>query len=170
MGGCRLTVSITILFFSPGPSRLLAHIRYRHMTVKPHECALCHKTFKTSHSLTEHIETHQETTTIRCSYPACTFTASHSRALDRHIQSVHTSSYELYCCHVCNKRFALGKKLTKHLKNDHGFQLPPGHCRFRYGFAWMDCCLSFNQNLLGVNWDLITEVAFVEGWFGCQLF
>lgn len=115
-----------------GPSRLLTHIRYRHMASKPHECPLCHKTFKTSHTLSEHIESHQEAQ-YTCTWPGCTFKASNARSWDRHVKAMHGSESMLYCCHICNERFRLGKKLTTHLKTVHGFQLPPGHCRFRYG-------------------------------------
>ena len=150
---CTLTSSP-----SPGPSRLLTHIRYRHMAVKPHECGLCHKTFKTASALSEHIETHREPSCV-CTFPDCDYKASSTRALDRHVQSLHASDSMLYCCHVCNERFTVGKKLTQHLKTSHGFQLPPGHCRFRwvlYSLEYQSSLESFFWLLLFINLFILT--------------
>ena len=113
------------------PSSLLRHIRFRHMSdFKPHECPLCHKSFKTPHTLADHIETHREKN-YQCTWPDCNYQGRTLRNWNHHIKSVHSSSEKLYRCHICNEGFSLGRKLTTHLKQNHGFALPPGHCRFR---------------------------------------
>lgn len=125
-----------IVFFTlPAPSRLVQHIRYRHVETRPHECPLCHKTYKTTHTLVDHLETHTEKC-YTCSEPNCFYVATTARNFNHHMRSVHGGELLLYCCHVCNERFSLGRKLTKHLKDQHGFELPPGHSRFRYSFMY----------------------------------
>ena len=118
----------------PAPSRLMQHIRYRHVESRPHECPLCHKTYKTTHTLVDHLETHTEKC-YTCTEPNCFYIATTARNFNHHMRSVHGGELLLYCCHVCNERFSLGRKLTKHLKDQHGFELPPGHSRFRYGIV-----------------------------------
>ena len=118
------------IFISSAPSRLMQHIRYRHVESRPHECPLCHKTYKTTHTLVDHLETHREKC-YTCSEPNCFYIATTARNFNHHMRSVHGGDLLLYCCHICNERFSLGRKLTKHLKDQHGFKLPPGHSRFR---------------------------------------
>ena len=45
-----------------------------------------------------------------------------------HWQGMTLSRYE---CHVCEKKFSRGAKLTAHLKKKHNFKWPSGHRRFR---------------------------------------
>ena len=124
------------LLFSPivhtGPARLVQHIRYRHVSSKFHECPLCHKTYKTTQSLSAHIKAHGEYR-IPCTWPNCTFLAKSEALLKGHRKAVHDNmeGEKLFCCHVCNTRYPQGRHLTAHLKKIHGFELPPGHCRFR---------------------------------------
>ena len=108
----------------------MEHIRYRHVTTRPHECPLCHKTFKTTHTLVDHLETHREKC-YNCTEPECYYSTRAAKNFSHHMRSVHKGQELLYCCHICNMRFSLGRKLTQHLKNEHKFELPPGHCRFR---------------------------------------
>ena len=61
----------------------------------------------------------------------CTFTTNSMRSYRQHLRLEHTNE-SIFCCHVCNKKYPLGSKLTEHLKKIHGFSLPPGHSRFRY--------------------------------------
>ena len=112
------------------PSRLLHHIRFRHMESKPHECPLCHKKFKTPYTLSEHLDSHRQKTYV-CTVPGCTYRAKTLKSWQNHIKKAHIPDQMLYCCHVCGSRFSEGQKLTTHLKATHGFELPPGHCRFR---------------------------------------
>ena len=125
---CNLHVHC--IFIPSAPSRLMQHIRYRHVESRPHECPLCHKTYKTTHTLVDHLETHREKC-YTCSEPNCFYIATTARNFNHHMRSVHGGDLLLYCCHICNERFSLGRKLTKHLKDQHGFELPPGHSRFR---------------------------------------
>ena len=121
-----------LFFIYLGPSRLLHHIRYRHVPNKSYQCPLCHKSYKTVQSLSLHIETHGEYSVI-CKWPGCSFLAKSERLLRIHEHSIHQNvgNAKLFCCHVCSSRFLLGRQLTSHLKKIHGFELPPGHCRFR---------------------------------------
>ena len=112
----------------------MQHIRYRHVESRPHECPLCHKTYKTTHTLVDHLETHTEKC-YTCSEPNCFYVAATARSFNHHMRSVHGGELLLYCCHVCNERFSLGRKLTRHLKDQHSFELPPGHSRFRYLYS-----------------------------------
>lgn len=113
------------------PSRLLHHIRFRHMENKPHECPVCQKKFKTPYALSDHIESHQQRK-FTCSMTGCRYTAKTVKSWEHHMKTAHMPDQMLYCCHVCNLRYSSGQKLTSHLKETHGFELPPGHCRFRY--------------------------------------
>lgn len=113
------------------PSRLLSHIRHRHIESKPHSCLICHKKFKTAILLGEHIESHRDKT-IQCSVAGCEYLARSKKTMQMHLRRIHQPNLRLYSCHVCSERYNMGKKLTAHLKLNHGFSLPPGHCRFRY--------------------------------------
>ena len=112
------------------PSRLTQHIRFRHMEIKPHECPLCHKKFKTSYSLSDHVELHREKN-ISCIIPGCQYMSKTAKGWQKHMKTAHSTDDMLYCCHVCEERFTAGTQLSSHLKSIHGFTLPPGHCRFR---------------------------------------
>ena len=111
------------------PSRLLHHIRFRHMENKPHECPLCQKKFKTQYALSDHIESHRQKT-YECTMRGCKYSAKTLRSWQLHVKT-HLPDQLEYCCHICDKRYSTGTELTAHLKKTHGFELPPGHCRFR---------------------------------------
>ena len=111
-------------------SSLMYHIAYRHSDNKPHECPLCQRKFKTQYSLSEHLVTHQEKS-LPCSVSGCHYLGKSMKGLQRHIRMEHSGNECLFCCHVCEERFAQGVHLTTHLKKFHGFSLPPGHSRFR---------------------------------------
>ena len=119
------------------PSRLLHHIRFRHMENKPHECPVCQKKFKTPYTLSDHIESHQQRK-YTCSVTGCRYTAKTLKGWQHHMKTAHMPDQMLYCCHVCSLRYSSGQKLTSHLKETHGFELPPGHCRFR--------CVTLNKS------------------------
>ena len=128
----------------------MQHIRYRHVETRPHECPLCHKTYKTTHTLVDHLETHREKC-YTCSEPNCFYIATTARNFNHHMRSVHGGELLLYCCHVCNERFSLGRKLTKHLKDQHGFELPPGHSRFRYVYILFKFGDLISRKLMDIN-------------------
>ncbi len=116
------------------PSRLRKHIRYRHVSNKTHQCPLCHKTYKTADSLSAHIEIHGDYR-AKCKWAKCSYVARSEKLMRAHEYSVHRNGQDervdLFCCHVCVKRYPFGRNLTVHLKKEHHFVLPPGHCRFR---------------------------------------
>lgn len=45
---------------------------------------------------------------------------------------VHGTGLNVYACHCCETKYKRSQLLSRHLKNKHNFQLPSGHCRFRY--------------------------------------
>lgn len=53
-------------------------------------------------------------------------------ALKRHDAKEHLGQTPIYQCHCCQKQYARGFRLSKHLKKDHQFALAPGHSRFIY--------------------------------------
>jgi hypothetical protein len=53
-------------------------------------------------------------------------------ALKRHDHREHLGAPQTYACHCCEKNFFRGYLLSKHLKLEHSFKLPPGHSRFIY--------------------------------------
>lgn len=114
------------------PSRLQHHIHFRHNDDKPHQCPVCQKGFKTTHCLSEHLESHGQKTFV-CSVAGCKYAAKTLKSWQNHIKKAHMPEQKQYCCHVCGQCFSEGLQLSTHLKAIHGFSLPPGHSRFRYG-------------------------------------
>ena len=121
---CELTCS--------SPSRLLQHISYRHLTSKPHRCPLCRKAFKTSYVLADHMESHRREKPFKCCVGSCRYSARTLKAWQQHTRTAHLAEGKLFVCHICSTRFELGWQLSGHLRETHGFELPPGHCRFRW--------------------------------------
>ena len=114
-----------------GPSRLQHHIHFRHNSDTPEQCPVCQKRFKTGHCLSEHLETHAQKT-FQCSITGCKYIGKTLKAWQSHMKKIHMPDRKDYCCHICGECFLGGMKLSVHLKTIHGFQLPPGHSRFRY--------------------------------------
>lgn len=114
-----------------GPSRLQHHIHFRHKNDTPEQCPVCQKRFKTGHCLSEHLETHGHKT-FQCSISGCKYMGKTLKAWQSHMKKMHMPDRKDYCCHICGECFLGGMKLSTHLKTIHGFQLPPGHSRFRY--------------------------------------
>lgn len=114
-----------------GPSRLHHHIRFRHSNETSHQCPICQKGFKTIHCLSEHLQVHNKKT-YHCSVSGCKYVGKTLKSWQRHVKTAHMPESKLYCCHMCGICFSEGLKLSTHLKEVHGFSLPPGHSRFRY--------------------------------------
>ena len=126
-----------------GPSRLHHHVRFRHNSDTPQQCPICQKCFKTVHCLSEHLETHNQKT-FKCSVQDCKYAGKTLKAWQIHIKKFHTPEQKQYCCHVCGICFSEGIKLSIHLKEIHGFTLPPGHSRFR--FDLLSLVLGYSSN------------------------
>ena len=115
-------------------SALMYHMAYKHSEDKPHECPLCQKKYKTQYALADHMDTHQDKGLL-CNIPGCYFVAKTTRGLSQHMRIEHQD--EVFSCHICEESFKQGADLTRHLKESHGFSLPPGHSRFRYATSIM---------------------------------
>ena len=114
-----------------GPSRLKHHIKFRHNNDMPQQCPVCQKCFKTVHCLSEHLQTHSQKM-FKCSITGCKYAGKTLKAWQSHVKKVHMPEQKQYCCHVCGVCFVEGMNLSSHLKESHGYSLPPGHSRFRY--------------------------------------
>ena len=114
-----------------GPSRLQHHIRFRHNTDTPHCCPVCQKGFKTTHCLNEHVVSHGQKR-FECSINGCKYAGKTPKAWQSHMKKYHIPEQKQYSCHICCQCFVNGLQLSTHLKQIHGFSLPPGHSRFRY--------------------------------------
>lgn len=113
------------------PSDLIRHIRYKHLLEKPYTCQYCPFRCVYKKDLDTHISIHTDKS-YECQEFECTFTAPSKFKLKRHFMMVHGSGLDVYACHCCETKYTRSQLLTRHLKNKHNFQLPSGHCRFRY--------------------------------------
>lgn len=114
-------------------SVLARHIRYRHTTERPFSCEECDYKGKTNKDLESHQSIHnQGEDAHRCEVFGCEYTSRTLMALKRHDAKEHLGAPQTYACHCCESTFFRGYLLSKHLKNEHSFKLPPGHSRFIY--------------------------------------
>ncbi|XP_014674356.1 PREDICTED: histone H4 transcription factor-like isoform X2 [Priapulus caudatus] len=117
----------------PAPTTLRLHIKYRHTDHKPFACIYCEHCCKSSADLRRHMETHNEGNNYRCDVQDCNYSCRSLQTLNNHNRVKHEGiTTPRYLCHVCDKLFTRGQKLTVHLKSQHKFRWPPGHSRFRY--------------------------------------
>jgi len=117
----------------PSPSNLVSHMSYRHFQVKSFACPKkgCPYKAKTDGDLQKHCRTHLNPS-YACPYPDCKYVAKGKANATAHIAAVHEKVGPKYGCHLCDKRFARGHYLTKHLMAVHKLRWPSGHTRFRY--------------------------------------
>ncbi|XP_071488372.1 histone H4 transcription factor-like [Diadema antillarum] len=117
----------------PAPSVLKKHIQWRHSTDRPFSCELCPHRAKTRTDMRRHLESHNAEDAYQCDVEDCQFVTKSLSALRAHFRLRHAEmETQRYMCHVCDKKFARGNNLTKHLKDKHRFKWPSGHVRFRY--------------------------------------
>lgn len=109
-------------------SRLESHKLYRHQTERNYECTICLKTFKQRGDLRAHVRRHQIVEPYRCD--KCDFETLNEEGLNTHAK-LHDKNHD-YCCHLCKRVFSRGNNLSRHLKDQHKFQLPDGQSRFKY--------------------------------------
>lgn len=81
------------------------------------------------HILNKHVV---EPTTFYCEEFDCDFSCTKLTAMRKHERNEHGNGPNIYCCHLCEKRYHCGWSLSRHLIKYHGFQLPSGHRRFTY--------------------------------------
>lgn len=113
-------------------SQLAKHIRYRHIKERPFQCKDCPFKAVTKRDLDIHANTHDKDFVIKCPVVNCEYTCRVITALKKHDELEHGQIPKIYKCHICDKTFNYGKRLSKHLMSQHEYQYPPGHLRFTY--------------------------------------
>lgn len=116
----------------PAPSAVRYHVQWRHSSLRPYACDQCDYAAKQPSDLRKHLEWHDDSGKP-CPYPGCEFVERSSYLLRNHIRSEHLKCPKsVYMCHICQKQYAKGNSLSRHLVSQHRFQWPPGHTRFAY--------------------------------------
>ncbi|XP_002405898.3 histone H4 transcription factor [Ixodes scapularis] len=116
----------------PTPSALKYHMQWRHSTARPYECDHCDFSAKTPGDLRKHLEAHGGESKP-CPLPGCEFVARSSYLLRKHVRTNHLCyPKNVYMCHLCQKQYASGNSLSRHLVSQHRFKWPSGHTRFSY--------------------------------------
>lgn len=113
------------------PHSLSNHIRHRHLDEKPFACEYCNYKAKTQYNLRRHMTTHSTSANFDCDEEDCDFSCRTMNIMNWHYRKKHEAR-AVYCCHMCDMRFARGAYLTKHLMKKHKFRWPSGHTRFRF--------------------------------------
>jgi uncharacterized Zn-finger protein len=85
-----------------------------HSEVKSHQCPICQKSFKTASTLTQHIDTHGETS-YHC--PECNLRLNSKRTLKQHM--LKHSDVVRFTCEVCQAQFKRVKAYKEHLISQH---------------------------------------------------
>ncbi|XP_075226986.1 histone H4 transcription factor-like isoform X2 [Lycorma delicatula] len=114
---------------------LAAHIRFRHLRVRPFNCTSCNYRCETKQDLVNHLRTHDNKYRLNCEEADCNFTCRSQQTMKKHILQEHEGvlfPYRIYECHECGKQFTRGVQLTNHLKSRHNLHWPSGHKRFSY--------------------------------------
>lgn len=115
------------------PSNLSNHMRYRHSTERPYACNFCEYSGKSQADLCKHLRTHLSEPQFKCPNDVCGYVTRSAHTLKLHVLKEHKKNdVARYICHLCQKTFARGAYLTRHLFRKHKFRWPSGHCRFRY--------------------------------------
>lgn len=112
-------------------SQLAKHIRYRHIKERPFQCKICPFKAVTKRDLDIHTNKHDKDFIIKCPVLECEYTCRSISCLRKHDEQEH-GERKIYKCHICDKTFNYGKRLSKHLISQHEYQYPPGHLRFTY--------------------------------------
>ncbi|CAN7984020.1 unnamed protein product, partial [Ixodes hexagonus] len=116
----------------PTPSALKYHVLWRHSTERPYECDQCDFSAKTAGDLRKHLEGHGGEGKP-CPLAGCEFVARSSYLLRKHVRTNHLCyPKSVYMCHLCQKQYASGNSLSRHLVSQHRFKWPSGHTRFSY--------------------------------------
>lgn len=113
-------------------SQLAKHIRYRHITERPFQCKECPFKAVTKRDLQIHSNKHDKDYAIKCPVVDCKYKCRFLSSLRKHDEQEHGQMPKIYKCHICDKTFNYGKRLSKHLISQHEYQYPPGHLRFTY--------------------------------------
>ncbi|BES87275.1 ZnF_C2H2 [Nesidiocoris tenuis] len=118
-------------------SVLVQHIRYRHLPYRPFQCSFCKHACKSNLDLKDHLLSHsKDVSHYSCSVEDCDFKCKRHSVLIRHIYKVHgdgtIKDAALYVCHLCDKKFTTGARLTRHLSRVHEIRKPAGYSRFIY--------------------------------------
>lgn len=117
----------------PTKAHLVKHIRYRHLKDRPFKCPQCEYRAVVKRDLDLHMCIHEQNSEEEYECQDCDHVSSTLRALRHHFRLKHSNLQpNVYGCHVCERRFTRGDNMSKHLRNIHGFQLPPGCSRFIY--------------------------------------
>uniref|UniRef100_W5MAT6 Zgc:112083 n=1 Tax=Lepisosteus oculatus TaxID=7918 RepID=W5MAT6_LEPOC len=112
---------------------LKTHIKFRHCDERPFPCDFCESSFKNSHDLRKHMETHNEGAAFHCSVEGCKYSSRMAHTMSQHYKRVHEGDrVSRYKCHLCDKTFSWCYTLTLHLRKKHELKWPSGHSRFRY--------------------------------------
>lgn len=114
------------------PASLAKHIRYRHISSRTFPCQLCSHAAKSQQDLDSHMTVHTNGPNFSCHFDGCSYTCKGAYTLDRHFERMHSLEVRWYCCHECPIKYRKSHRLTKHLIETHGLQLPSGHKRFQY--------------------------------------
>lgn len=108
-------------------------MKYRHDAERPFACNYCDYGGKSQSDLCKHLRTHLSEPQHKCTHGDCSFTTRTELSLKMHISKEHKKvELSRYCCHMCEKTYARGATLTRHLFTKHKFRWPSGHSRFRY--------------------------------------
>uniref|UniRef100_A0A915IFR7 C2H2-type domain-containing protein n=1 Tax=Romanomermis culicivorax TaxID=13658 RepID=A0A915IFR7_ROMCU len=111
-----------------GPHNMRLHIRSRHSDVKGHQCTKCSSSFTRKNDLQRHIMSiHSNEKVFECDECGSKFPWKQSLLTHKRFHAKPT-----YACHLCSNRYSLGNLLSRHLRKEHGLNLPAGHKRFIY--------------------------------------
>ncbi|XP_063709515.1 histone H4 transcription factor [Culicoides brevitarsis] len=114
-------------------SQLAKHIRYRHIAERPFTCDKCDHKSVTKRDLETHLRTHDKEYALKCPVVGCKYKCRYLASLQKHEEQQHGEmTSKIYKCHICDKTFNYGKRLSRHLIAAHNYQYPPGHLRFRF--------------------------------------
>lgn len=113
-------------------SQLAKHIRYRHIKERPFQCKECPFKAVTKRDLDIHANKHDKDYAIKCPVVDCKYKCRFLSTLRKHEEQQHGQIPKIYQCHICERTFNYGKRLSKHLISQHEYQYPPGHLRFTY--------------------------------------
>ena len=136
-----------------------AHFKDKHEgVVRPHQCSLCPKRYKTPGLLGEHINTvHSSSKTFKCD--KCEKAFASQKQLNSHYKIHSYSNSKAFQCNKCDKAFAVRKSLNSHYKV-HGICSSPNSKTFQC----QQCEKSFGfQNNLDAHMNAHSELGEAGG-------